>query len=183
MSRARSFSKLCHGGKTALFISIPCAWNEMFFMSHWWCFHNLVGKGSTWHATPPVFPQKKVSEKKLHFLCQAKKTLIKPNLFRCRIGCRILFSRGIILHQQHRFGWLHALLCMICCRKWEGKARHTQPYLSTIEAANTTEPLWMFCRWAIEETLNSWAVLCCVRHGIIRKCRMLRPQKWRKQGE
>ena len=93
MSRARSFSKLCHGGKTALFISIPCAWNEMFFMSHWWCLHNLVGKGSTWHATPPVFPQKKVSGKKLHFLHQAKKTLIKPKLFRCRIGCRI-FSPG-----------------------------------------------------------------------------------------
>ena len=35
----------------------------------------------------------------------------------------------------------------------------------------------MLCRWAIEETLNSRAVSCYIRHGIIRKCRKLRAKK------
>ena len=37
-------------------------------------------------------PPKKVSEKNLHFLHQTKKIPIKPELFWCRIGCRILLS-------------------------------------------------------------------------------------------
>lgn len=53
--------------------------------------------------TSPLSLQKKVFEKKLHFLHLTKKMPIKPELFRCRIGCRILFSLAVILHQQHRF--------------------------------------------------------------------------------
>ena len=128
------------------------------------------------HTTP--LSSKKVFEKNLHFLHQAKKIPIKPSLFRCRIGCRIFLPLSIILHQQHRFSWLHALFRAEWCRMQKGKAHHAKTYLSTTEdnkKDNYTQ--------VIRKTIKNPAVLCCIWHGIIRKCRILRPQERERQNE
>ena len=127
---------------------------------------------------PCISSQKKVFENNLHFLHQAKKTPIKPGLFRCRIGCRIFLSLSIILHQQHRFSWLHALFRVEWCRMQKGKAHHAKTYLSTTEDTkkdNYTQ--------VIRKTIKNPAVLCCIWHGIIKKSRILRLQKREKQNE
>ena len=128
------------------------------------------------HTTP--LSSKKVFENNLHFLHQAKKTPIKPSLFWCRIGCRIFLSLSIILHQQHRFSWLHALFRVEWCRMQKGKAHHAKTYLSTTEDNKKDNYAQV-----IRKTIKNPAVLCCIWHGIIRKSRILRPQKREKQNE
>ena len=94
----------------------PCAWCKISLVNHCCCIRlklPIPGSDINSHSHHPSLFKKKVFEKNLHFLHQTKKMPIKPELFRCRIGCRILLPLGVILHQQHYFGWLHALFCMV----------------------------------------------------------------------
>ena len=128
----------------------------------------------------PYLFWKKVSGKNLHFLHHTMKMPIKPYIFRCRKGCRILLSLRVILHQQRRFDWLRALFHVVWCRMQKGIVCHAKPYLSTIEDTYNRRqqykeyPPWMHSRRAIEGNLqeSDSFMLCPSRnhremHGIV----------------
>ena len=94
---------------------------------------NKVIKGQS-----DLFSSKKVFEKNLHFLHQAKKTPIKPDVFGCSIGCRIFLLSGIILHQQHRFGRFRAPFRVVWRRMQEGKVCHTNVFVKLNEQSQFT---------------------------------------------
>ena len=116
---------------------------------------------------PSLPPQKKVSEKNLHFLHQAKKSPIKPELFRCRIGCRILLS-------LESYPTPPAPFCLISRVNRENSGLHTN--LLAFDGGCLL--------WAIGiKTLDSRAVLCCIRGGMKRKKQDIEGKKREKQGE